>query len=73
MDRYHVFMLIRIMATVYIVTNTLVTLIGGKLGRIFLIIRQQIGLQAVMQDGMSKKREYYEMVCWRKRTARGCA
>lgn len=55
MDRYHVFMLIRIMVTVYIVTNTLVTLIGGKLGRIFLIIRQQIGLQAVMQDGMSKK------------------
>lgn len=55
MDRYHVFMLIRIMVTVYIVTNTLVTLIGGKLGRIFLIIRQQIGLRAVMQDGMSKK------------------
>lgn len=49
------FMLIRIMVTVYIVTNTLVMLIGGKLGRIFLIIRQQIGLQAVMQDGMSKK------------------
>ncbi len=49
------FMLIRIMVTVYIVTNTLVTLIGGKLGRIFLIIRQQIGLRAVMQDGMSKE------------------
>lgn len=55
MDRCHVFMLIRIMVTVYIVTNTLVTLIGGKLGRIFLIIRQQIGLRAVMQDGMSKE------------------